>query len=108
MIAEQKRSLLRKRKVKLSAWLLNDTRKEICDWRMYQTFWRNPALQLEPEREFPKPKRLLFSLILSISDYSNMVVKSTKVSTSQSFQRNFLMNHRKCCNFVDNLNGNHR
>src|SRR3989344_5698895 len=62
----------------------------------FQTFWRSPALPLEPERESPKPKRLLSSPIHSTSDYSNMVVKSTKESTSQSFQRNFLMKHRKC------------
>src|SRR3990167_4158250 len=73
------------------AWLLRSTRKEICDWKMSQTFWRSPALQLEPERESPKPKRLLSSQILFTSDYSNMVVKFTKESTSQSFQRNFLM-----------------
>jgi len=57
-------------------------------------FWRSPALPPEQERESLKPKRLLSSQILFISDYSNMVVKSTKESTSQSFQRNFLMKHR--------------
>src|SRR3989338_1734984 len=80
----------------LCAWLLNDMSKEICDWKMYQTFWRNPALQPEPERESPKPKRLLSSQIRFTLVYSNMVVKSTKASTSQSFQRNFLTKHRKC------------
>src|SRR3989338_6007338 len=91
-----------------SAWLLRNTRKEICDWKMCHPFWRNPVLQPEPERESPKPKRRLSSQIHFISDYSNMVVKSTKESTNQSFQRNFLMKHRKCCTSVDNLNENHK
>ena len=47
-------------------------------------------------KRISKPKRLLSSQILFTSGYSNMVVKSTKESTSQSFQRNFLMKHRKC------------
>ena len=54
---------------------------------MYQIFWRNPALPLEPERESQKSKRLLFSQTHFTSGYSNMAVKSTKESTSQSFQR---------------------
>ncbi|OHA22273.1 MAG: hypothetical protein A2W52_02715 [Candidatus Taylorbacteria bacterium RIFCSPHIGHO2_02_49_25] len=82
--------------------------KEICDWKMSQLFWRNPALPPELERESPKPKRLLSSQIHFILDYSNMVVKSTKESTSQSFQRNFLMKRRKCCGSVDNQNANRK
>ena len=58
---------------------------------MYQTFWRNPALRPEPERESLKPKRLLSSQIHFTSVCLSMVVKSTKASTSQSFQRNFLI-----------------
>ena len=78
------------------AWLLRNTQEEICGWKMCPLFWRSLALQPEPERESQKRKRLLFCPILFISVYSNMVVKSTKESTSQSFQRNFLMKHRKC------------
>src|SRR3989344_3299586 len=85
MTAEQKRLWWRKRNLALFAWLLNDMPKEICDWRMCQTFWQSPALQQEPERESPKQKRLLSSQIHFTSVYSNMVVKSTKESTSQSF-----------------------
>src|SRR3990167_4146032 len=96
MIVEQKQSWWKRKNLALCAWLLRNTRKEICDWKMCQIFWRSPALPLEPERESPKQKRLLSSPIHSTSDYSNMVVKSTKESTSQSFQRNFLMKHRKC------------
>src|SRR3990167_6808805 len=108
MIVEQRRLWWKRKNLVLCAWLLRNMSREICDWRMYQTFWRNPALQPEPERESQKPKRLLFYQTLSISDYSNTAVKSTKESTSQSFQRNFLMKHRKCYASVDNLNANHK
>src|SRR3989338_11282518 len=108
MIVEQRQSWWKRKNLVSCAWLLKNTRKEICDWKMYQIFWRNPALPPEPERESQKPKRLLSSPIRFTSDYSNMVVKFTKESTSQSFQRNFLMKHRKCYENVDNLNENHK
>jgi len=85
MTAEQKLSSWKNENLKLCAWLLRDMLKVICDWKMSQTFWRSPALPLEPERESPKPSRLLFCPIRSISDYSNMVVKFTKESTSQNW-----------------------
>ncbi|PIQ80365.1 MAG: hypothetical protein COV79_00865 [Parcubacteria group bacterium CG11_big_fil_rev_8_21_14_0_20_41_14] len=106
MIVEQRRLWWKRKNLVLCAWLLRSTQKEICDWKMCQTFWRNPALPLEPERESQKPKRLLYSQTHFTLDYLNMVVKSTKESTSQSFQRNFLMKHRKCCGSVDNQNAN--
>src|SRR3989339_1689559 len=82
-IREQRRLWWKRKNLVSSAWLLKSTRKEICDWKMCQTFWRSPALQLEPERESQKPKRLLSSPIHFTSDYSNRAVKSTRESTSQ-------------------------
>src|SRR3989344_8397529 len=108
MIHGQKRLWLKRKNLALFAWLLKNMSKEICDWKMYPLFWRSPALQPEPERESPKPKRLLFSPILSISVCLSMAVKSTKESTSQSFQRNFLMKHRECCGSVDSQSVSHR
>src|SRR3989339_613349 len=96
MIVEPRRLWWKRKNLVLCAWLLRNMSKEICDWKMCPLFWRNPALQPEPERESQKRKRLLFFQIRFTLDYSNMVVKSTKESTSQSFQRNFLMKHRKC------------
>src|SRR3990167_3499065 len=65
MIREQKRLWWKRKNLALSAWLLRNIRKEICDWKMYQIFWRRTISQLEPERESPKPKRLLSFQILS-------------------------------------------
>ena len=88
--------VVEKRNLKLCAWLFEKYTKGNMRLEDVSNFWRSPALPPEPERESPKQKRLLFFPIRSISDYSNTVVKSTKESTSQSFQRNFLMKHRKC------------
>src|SRR3989344_1088621 len=108
MTAEQKRLWWKRKNLVSFAWLLNDTRKVINDWKIYQFFWRITEYLRVPERESPKPKRLLFFQIHFTSDYSNMVAKFTKVNTSQSFKRNFLMKHRKCYASVDNQNANQK
>src|SRR3989344_8854174 len=58
---------------------------------MSQTFWRSTIFFQKPERKSTNPVRLQFSPILFTPDYFVMVVSFTKESTSQSFQRNFLI-----------------
>ncbi|OHA28092.1 MAG: hypothetical protein A3E92_00075 [Candidatus Taylorbacteria bacterium RIFCSPHIGHO2_12_FULL_42_34] len=95
-IREQKQSWWKRKNLALSAWLLNDTRKVINDWKISQTFWRRTEYLRVPERESQKQERLTFLLIRSISDFLTTQKNCTKESTSQSFQRNFLTKHRKC------------
>src|SRR3989338_8913659 len=108
MIVALKLSRWKRKNLKLSAWLLNDTRKVISDWKILPPFWRRTEYPRVPERESQKPECLSFYPIRSMSDYLTTQKNYTKVNTSQSFQRNFLMKHRKCYGSVDNLNENHR
>src|SRR3989338_5068988 len=93
---EQKPLWLIERKPKLSGKSLSSMYKVAIDWKMSQTFWRSTIFFQRPERKSTNPVRLQFSQIHSTLDYFAMVASFTKESTSQSFQRNFLIRRRKC------------
>src|SRR3989344_1511678 len=95
MILVLKRLWWKRKKRRLSAWLLNDMRKVINGWKIYQTFWRNTESFREVERESTKPVRLLSYQIRFTLDYLIMRENYTKESTSQSLQRNFLIRCKK-------------
>src|SRR3989338_4920832 len=95
MILVLKRLRWKRKKRKYCAWLLNDTRKAISDWKTSQPFWRRTEYPRVLERESQKPECLSFCPIRSISDFSTTQKNCTKENTSQSFQRNFLTKHKK-------------
>src|SRR3989344_9326530 len=95
MILVLKRLWWKRKKRRLSAWLLNDMRKVINGWKIFQIFWRKTESFQEVERESIKPVRLLSYQIHFTQDYLTMRENYTKASTSQSFQRNFLIRCKK-------------
>src|SRR3989344_4082000 len=83
------------RKRKLSKQFLNFTPKATLGLKMSRTFWRNAEYFPAAERESTRRGRLLSFPIRFTLGYSNMAVSSTRESTSQSSQRNFLIRRKK-------------
>ena len=97
MIREQKELSLIKRNLKLSRLAFEKYVKGNMRLEDVSNFLAKSGIITTNRKEnLTKPKRLLSFPIRSTLGYSNMVVKFTKENTSQSFQRNFLMKHRKC------------
>ena len=83
------------RKQKLLKRCLSITPPATLGWKIYRTFWRNAGLCPAAEKESTRRGRLLSFPIPFTLGYFATEAKSTRASTSQSSQRNFLIRRKK-------------
>src|SRR3989338_7393139 len=84
-----------KSEVYLFARPLSYTHKMVHDLRTFQIFWRNMVLPRVAARNCTETEFLLSSPIRFTTDTLDIRVKFTKVSTSQSSQRKFLIKSKR-------------
>ncbi|OGF95655.1 hypothetical protein A2Y47_00100 [Candidatus Giovannonibacteria bacterium RIFCSPLOWO2_12_43_8] len=82
-------------KKRLSVKHLSYTLKATRAWKRLLTFWRRIISKAEAENYGTTIEYVAFSPIHSITAIFATLAKSTRASTSQSLQRNFLIRFKK-------------